>query len=76
MMNTAQRFVITMFGGGWGRQFAVVLNEKPDGSLRVRKWRQQGKQWTGPLWVQPAHVVNPNATAEMAKTFKADLGAL
>lgn len=69
------KYAITMFGGGWGRQFAVVLAEEAD-RIRVRKWRRQGKQWTGPVWVPRSLVVNPNATREMAAMFKADLGAL
>lgn len=69
------KYIITMFGGGWGRQFAVVLEEQAT-RVRVRKWRQQGKKWTGPTWVPRSLVVNPNATVEMARAFKADLGAL
>jgi hypothetical protein len=72
------KFVIVMFGGGWGRQFAAVVSD--DGgsaaSVRVRKWRRQGKCWTKPVWVPRSQIVNPRATAAMAKRFKADLGAL
>ncbi len=73
-MNTT-KYAITMFGGGWGRQFVAVLKEE-ENRVRVRKWRRSGMKWTGPVWVPRSQITNPNATAEMARAFKADLGAL
>lgn len=54
-MNAGDLVVVT-FGGGWGAQFARVLGWAEDGRVRVRKWRDKGRRWTGPVLEAPARV--------------------
>lgn len=48
--------VVVTFGGGWGAQFARVMGFAEDGRVRVRKWRDKGRRWTGPVLEAAARV--------------------